>query len=380
MAALQASSIQPLRSPLRRPRLRASVNGLPIGGAIAADVFSNNHYAADRFILRVAVSQAEAVTWSSVPTALVEIQASLDMLSWTSLVQGEADQLVFDPLASTLTLTGRDLTARFIESRTEETFANQTSSDIAALLASRHGLDCDADTTTTPAGAYWQIEHDAITLGSFARSITEWDLLVTLAGHEGFDVWVSGSTLHFKAPNPDATPPRILRSQPSPAGLPDFTSLHLEHTLTLAGDVEVVVKSWNSRHAQSFIQTARRTRADGTPRGGYKRQVQRYVYVVPNLTTGQALKLAQNRLAEISQQERILLAEMPGELALLPRSKIQLTGTGTAFDQEYVIDEINRHISFDAGFTQMIRAVNRDIAVGATSPAEQIGGSPWSGF
>ena len=35
--------------------------------------------------------------------------------------------------------------------------------------------------TTTPAGRYYQADHDKVTGGQFSRATTEWDLLCELA-------------------------------------------------------------------------------------------------------------------------------------------------------------------------------------------------------
>ncbi len=368
---------------LRTPRLLVMANGTAMPAPLSADIFSNNHSAADRFRVTAHLTATDLATWSATADALLDIQVSLDGQSWTSLIQGEVDQLQIDPRTMRLTLEGRDLTARLIETRTQETFANQTSSQIAQTLATRHSLTADVAATTTPVGVYWQLEHDHITLDSFSRSISEWDLLVTLAGHEGFDVWVSGTTLHFRPPPTtlDATAVlQLVASVDSPANL---ISLQLDRALTLTRDIEVVVKSWNSRQAQSFTQTARATRSAGTGRPSNGKP-QRYVYVVPNLTPDAALKLAQTRLTELTRHERVIHAEMPGELTLTPRQQILLQGTGTDFDQPYWIDEITRRISFSNGFTQSLRARNASTSSQATSPTAPIGtgsgGAPWNGF
>lgn len=379
-AALPSNSDLSGENAVRRPRLRVTANGAPLPGAISAEILSNNHYSSDRFTIRAAVTAPEAALWSDTQDALIDIQIALDGNDWTSLIQGEVDQLLLSPLTGLLVLSGRDLTARLIEARTQETFANQTSSEIAKTLADRHGLESDIDATTTKAGAYWQLEHDSITLNSFGRTTTEWDLLVTLAGHEGFDVWVSGTTLHFKAPNISSTASSSLRSAATVNGPANLLSLQLERSLTLARDIIVVVKSWNSRQAHAFTQTARATRLAGIANGGPKAPPQRYVFIIPNLSPDAAIKIAQIRLAELSRHERVVIAEMPGELFLAPRQIISLEATHTGFDQDYVIDEINRHISVSHGFVQTLRAKNHDVGSTVTTPAEPIGGASWNDF
>ena len=341
-------------SSIRRPRLLATVNGAVVGNAITARITSNNFYAADRFSLVAALGSSTPYDWLSSDRMAVQIGVALDGAGET-LIEGEADQVELDPIRRTATLTGRDLTARLIEARTQESFSNRTASEIATLLAQRRGLSADIARTSTPVGRYWQLQRDRITLDQFSRATTEWDLLVTLAGLEGFDVWVSGQTLHFRS--------RAATPAPSATLVPaNVTVLRLERALTLARDIEVVVKSWNARQQQSFLRRARRRR------GGSSDDPQRYVYVVPNLTPDEALKLAQRKLEELTRHERRITAEMPGELTLTPRQRVRLDGTGTDFDQEYWIDEITRTLHPTHGFTQTLLARNASPGSQATTP------------
>jgi phage protein D len=348
----------------RAPRLRIIANGALLTGAVEAEVISNNHYAADRFAASVALGAdvwAAASFWSSEPDILMDVQFSLDGgASFTSLVQGTVDNVVIDPMTGSVHLDGRDLTAPLIETRTQETFANRTASEIAALLAHRHNLTPSVSPTTTPVGRYYQDEHDRVTLNQFSRATTEWDLLVFLACQEGFDVFVEGTTLYFQPATQQSAPPVLLR--PS-----ELTDLRLERSLTLARDIEVTVKSWNSRQNSAFVQKARAAGRGGTGRSGGPPQ--NYVFVRPNLTPDDALKLAQQKLAELTRHERVIEASMAGELTMTPRSMIMLDGTGSDFDQVYHVDLIERRLHISGGFTQHIRAKNTSPRTETTVPA-----------
>jgi len=234
-----------------------------------------------------------------------------------------------------------------IETRTQETFANRTSSEITSLLAQRHNLTPRVTATTTPVGRYYQSEHDRTTLDQFSHATTEWDLLVFLARQEGFDVFVQGQTLYFQPTT--QTVDLAVSLQPR-----DAIALKLERSLTLARDIEVVVKSWNSRQNNAFVQTAR---APGCGAGGSGGSPQRYVFIQPNLTPDDALKLAQRKLAELTRHERTIRMSLPGELSLSPRSMIALEGTGTEFDQVYYVDVIERRLRQD-GLSEYILARN----------------------
>ena len=330
---------------VRYPRLRVLANGDLVPGAFEAEVMNNSHFAADRFRLGLALSADPTrgpAWWADQDDVLIDIAISLGG-DYLNLLHGRTDSVAIDLLGDAVRLTGRDLSAELIEARAQGTFANQTSSDVATTLAGRHGLSADVQATTTPVGRYWELEHDSLVLDGFARGTTEWDLLVTLAQYEGFGVWVQGTTLHFRAADTSA-PPTVLQ-------MAELSALHLERSQILAQGIEVTVKSWHSRAAQCTVQTVSTNQASGADG-----TTQSYVYVVPNLTPDVALKLAQQRLAELVQHERVIVTEMPGELSLAPGQQILLQGTGTAFDRTYVIDSVERRLDVSHGFTQQMRA------------------------
>jgi phage protein D len=255
-------------------------------------------------------------------------------------------------------LDGRDLTASLIEARTQETFANRTASEIATLLADRHNLSASVTPTTTPVGRYYQSEHDRITLDQFSHVTTEWDLLTFLARQEGFDIFVAGQTLYFQSEGRAAD----IAVSLTPA---DVTELKLERSLTLARDIQVVVKSWNSRQNNAFVQQATAICAGSGQKSSVPPQC--YVYVRPNLTPDDALKFVRNKLVELTRHERVINISMPGELSLTPRSVVSIEGTGTDFDQAYYIDTIERRLRQNVGMTQRIRARNTSPRMDLTS-------------
>ncbi len=327
-------------SSLRNPSISVLLDGSPLPNVIEADVSSSAHFGAARFRLRLAL---DAYTASELvqPGLIVDVQVGFGG-QFTSLVQGEVDTIATDVLNGTVELEGRDLTARLLDATTQETFSNQTSSEIAEALAARHGLTANVTATSALAGRYYGNEHDRITLGQFSRSTTEWDLLTFLAAREGFEVFVAGRTLNFiplfaSGSSITLTPQQCI-------------ALHLEHNLSLAGDVDVTVKSWNTRQQNAFVQTASRSM-----NGGFGGNPRRIVIVRPNLMPNDALQLANRVLADLSAHARIVSVELPGELSLSPRSKVLLSGTGTDFDQTYYVSEINRHFSPNHGFSETLR-------------------------
>ncbi len=323
----------------RAPRLLVLADGVPLAGVEAAEVLSGGYFSADMFRVRAALTGGIG-GWAATTAAAIDVQIALSPVGgFVSLLQGQVDTIGLDPVAAELTLEGRDLSALLIEARTQEIFANQTASEIATTLAGRHGLAADVQTTSTPVGRFWELEHDSLTLDAGTRATTEWDLLATLAGWEGFDLWVSQGALHFRPPEIGIAP-MLLTPE-------DFVALRLDRALTFAGDINVTVKSWHSRLGSMCVASA------GTERGGVVRD---YVFVVPNLTPDAAQTLAQRKLDEISRHELLLRGEMPGELTLSPRMMIQLVGTNSIFDRVWQVDAVDRHLSMRDGFTQTVTA------------------------
>jgi phage protein D len=346
---------------VRAPRLVILANGTPLAGVIEAEVTSHNHDAADRFCARLALDAdpMAAQFWAGAADILADIRFSLDAGAGQSLMQGTVDHVEIDPIARLVSIEGRDLTARLIETRTQESFANRTASEIATILAARHGLTPEVTATTTPVGRYYQDQHDRIVLDQFSRALTEWDLLVWLANQEGFRVFVRGTTLYFQ---PEATSPRVLPITPA-----DVQDMRLGRALNLARTIEVTVKSWNSRQQDAFTQTARSG-------GGSDTGVpQRIVLVRPNLSMDQALKLAQSTLAKLTRHRMVLNLTMPGELLLTPGDALALSGTASGLDQLYFVDSIHRRLSARHGFVQYVCARNDDLPAQAGTPAAVVG-------
>lgn len=348
----------------RSPKILALVNGSPIPGVIRAEVSSNSHYAADCFNISVAVDPLSSTVepaWMVSGSLTVELRFSLDGVSFTSLIQGQVDSIAVDPIRHTIRLDGRDFSASLIEARTQETFSNQTASEIATILASRHGLSGAITPTTTPVGRYYHDQHDRITLNQFTRATTEWDLLVFLARHEGFNVFVNGTTLYFQPVVQDLSNATSIQTT-------DFIDLRLRRSLTLARDLMVTVKSWNSRLQSTFAQSVVSSLADGGDYGA----LQSYILMRPNLTPDQALSLAQQRVTELIAHERVIEATMSADLVLTPRNMLNLFGTNSDFDQLYYIDTIERSISIEEGFIQRLRAYNSSPRVETTQATSSV--------
>lgn len=323
-----------LQSEPRTPRVQVLLDGAALPGVISVDVETNNHYAADRFRVSLAASGMRQDALHA-PGVHLDVQVALAG-DWISLVVGAADTISFDPVYGVLDVDGRDLSSSMIEARVDETFANRTSSEIAELFAGRHGLGAEVQQTATPVGRYFQSEYDGLTMGQFAKRTTEWELLAFLAGQEGFDLFMDGETLRFGPPTDDD--PVVLRRE-------DCTSLRLAHSLNMAREIEVTVRSWGARAGAAVVQTARAGSGGATWKHGLVR---------PNMTPDEAQRLAERVLSDLQRHEWTATAEMPGDVTLTPRSRVAIDGTGTVWDRSYAVSELSRHLDVRRGFLQRI--------------------------
>ena len=325
-------------SNVRVPAIAVSVNGLLIDGVVDLDISKNSFLGADRYRLSVALGSSDYDVWA---TTAIEIEISLGVDGeWESFIRGPVDRVSLDVENRLVHVEGRDLTARFLETRIQETFENQTASDIAVLLASRQGLSAKVTPTNTLVGREFAGDCSRTTLDQHSSDTTDWDLLVRLASLEGYDVWVDGNTLNFSPP--------ILSPAPTLITPKDCQSLHLERSLNLSNGLQVVVKSWDCRTQTVVSQVARSSNMSVTGRT--------YVVVRPNLSQAAASTLATRLLAEMSQNARVIRLERPGTLLSRPRQSLVLAETGTAFDSTYVVTSVETHLSYTHGFTETIEA------------------------
>ncbi len=321
---------------VNQPLVQVIIDGLIIPGAVAVDIESVGYFAADRFSVSFAMG-ASPLTGTDYFAGLgmqtITISVALGDGGFVGLLTGQVNNVRIDLLGNTATLAGRDLSALLIDAEIAGTYANQTSSQIAAAMASQYGLTPNVQATGTPVGQYYQLDHARSGLSGHARATTAWNLLTWLAQIEGFGLSVTGTTLNF---GPIVAAASVLVTPG------DCLSLTLDCATSLPG--KVTVQSWNTRNKVVNAQSAGSGAGPGT------------TIIRPNLTDAQAASLAANHLANLALQTTVLEATMPGDLALAPGARMLLAGTGSALDQLYAVEAITRRIDARTGFTQAVRA------------------------
>jgi uncharacterized protein involved in type VI secretion and phage assembly len=97
-----------------------------------------------------------------------------------------------------LVLTGLDLTHRLARGAKSKAFTNMADGDVARRIAGEYGLDADIDATSDVR------DH------TLQHSETDYAFLRRLAARNGYDLWITEQTFHFKRkPAGRAQPPKL---------------------------------------------------------------------------------------------------------------------------------------------------------------------------
>lgn len=362
----------PLRPQANNPRALLKINDHIIRRIDSLEYIENNYYQPDSFRAVLPLyHQADAINieyWLSQPAILVEVFTGYphDAVNYgvgdlQSLVLGGINDLgvkVFENGGGFIEFNGFDLSKKFIDNKTTEKYQNQTSSQIATILANNRGLTPVVTPTTTPAGFYYN--QDYVQLGN---QVTEWDLLTYLAQNEGFTVFVRGMSLYFQPRTVDTSTPYLFQANTPENGSPIFngTRLVVSRNLNYARDVIVNINSWNAKSGKVTAQVrgtpTKKTvlSAAAQPIG----QAQTFTYFIPGLSKQQAIERGQKILEDISIHERILDVKCPADNNLRKDTVIQLKGVSPSADQTYYPDTITRMMDGRSGaYTMEVRAKN----------------------
>jgi phage protein D len=348
----------------RRVAGRLRLNGDEVA-FVSLQVESNGCHSADTFSATLPLSglpPSMSLTgwWAEQRAIRVEIdiglaRADAASLAWRQLIVGQVDQWRYAPGRHVLEIEGRDLTARLIDSRLDEKFANRTTSQVATLLAERHELKPVVTATTTQVGTLYKYDQSHLSGDS-----SEWELLSYFAGLDGFQVYVRGDTLYYApAIDPDSAqcyPIRHAAAGAATARGNVSDDLTFERDMTLSRGIQVQVKSWFGG----------RTVAVGYPARALA-GAQIYKVLRSGLDQRRAATLAEKLYGRIAERELSLSCSLPGDNLLMPDMMVAVQGTGSGFDQNYYVDRVKRTLDSDNGYVMHLSASNRDPANQETS-------------
>ena len=279
----------------------------------------------------------------------------------THVMTGDIDEMSIDPFNQVVSFSGRDLTSRFIDTKTYEKYANQTASNIAGQLAKKHGLGAVIQPTSGNVGTYYNNANTLMT-----KQTTEWDLLTFLAQQVGYVTYVALNDLIF-APQASVqqVEPFIIQYQPQTQSygspISNTKTLTFSRCFTLTKDVTVYIRvPYSPLTGRAFTAKAgkKNPTINSTSAGN-----QIYTLTLAGLTPQQAQQKAQSLLSQITLNEIKMEATLPfPEGSILTKaSPIQVIGTQSRLDQVYYSDTIIRRIAYGEGYTVEINAKNFDV-------------------
>lgn len=353
----------------RQPRGAVKLNGTIVAGCESWEVDNNAFRAADTFRATFALGGLPAAfgagwfaTQASIRCEIFATEAPADPDNYRPTdadrqILGQVDDIAFDMVAGTVEISGRDLTALFIDTKGTVGYLNKTSSQIATILAGQAGLTPVVTATKTTVGTLYSQNHASLT-----QERSQWDILCQLAQFEDFDVFVRGSSLYFQPKPTDTgtryaiqwTPPSSANAVPSA----NATDLQFSRSLTIAKGVVVTVRSWNAKQKKGFTVSWPKTVHAAAPGTSGASGPISYNYSKPGLDVNGATQFARRKYAEVTRHMMKMAGDLPGDSILNCRLILQVRGTGTAFDQDYSPDSVKRSMSQHEGYRMALTAKN----------------------
>jgi phage protein D len=326
------------------------------------EVSLSQHQSADTFSATIALDDPSSLNesyWADTAPINVTVMATNDIAS-SSPVQmfvGVADEVDINLEDRTVKVSGRDKTAKLLDAKTNEKWLNKQPQDIITDLAGRAGLSVEFNgQQTDKAGLKFNQDYNRI-----SELDSQWNVVVRLAKQLGCIAFVKGGTLIIQPWDGSANGTyNVYYQRPTPETYANgsFVSLSLRRDLNLAKKVRVNHRSWQHKQGQAIESEYE---SDGVGSDELLHSLKG-----PNLTKQQQDAIAEARLGEIISHERTLAVSAPGDVNIDPRMVLVLSGTGTGFDQSYVISDISHKWAWDDGYRMMVNVRNKDSKRGGT--------------
>ncbi len=347
-------------SSLRRPMSQVTCNGVTLTACLSWRVDQSIHFSADTFEVELAVAaltQPYDLNWLlSQSEMVIEIQAGVSSLrqletggaqgSLISLIKGPVDSLSFDPQTGLIELSGRDLSARFLDQRIDIGLRNLNAADVLTELAAKHGLQAKITAPSEPVGLFYNIDWNRL-----SGRRTEWDLICGLAQECDALVFMTGETLVF-TPKPragDAQAFPVAYGSSSDLGQgASVLDLSFQKSTRYGAGGTVEVASWNARRKQAY-RSISTYGAPGSVASSYR-------LTTPGLTQDQVAQFAATVAKGLAEQAASLQVRLPADLALDPRGLIALTGVNPLVDGLYQCAATSWSLSREEGFLMTLDA------------------------
>jgi phage protein D len=313
--------------------------------------------------------------------ATVEIKsAPLDEPGSFLLIKGEVTALEadYDVTGARAIIRGYDLSHRLHRGRHTETYVQQSDSDIAKKIASRHGIQVGTVQNTS-------VSHDHRS----QANMSDWDFLNGRAKRIGYELSVVDGKLNFKAlpKAAEAPAPGTLRSTGEDELVFGTTIIEFHPRITAAAQVKAIkVRGWDAQAKKEIIGTAQAATVSATLGGAFTPaavasavNVTHEFVAVDRPVFNQAA--ANDAAAALAEQIGSAFAEADGVAIGDPRivagKPISIGGVSSEFKGKWVISHA-RHVINNQGYRIHFSASGRHdrSLLGLTSHGVENGSSP----
>ena len=347
-------SIEDLPSLFRNPRIQVEINGWSVNSVLHAEVITRAFGRSSNFELTLSISTRQAENqWLEATNGVVGTSMVLsDPVSGekTRIFEGLADSLDFNPLKKVAIIRGRDYSSLLSTTIVQQSFSNLTASEVASVFAARHGLEATITPTYTRIGSYRGGSHNQMLLNAHSRFTNEWGLLRYLAQIEDLNLAVEGKTLIF-GPSLQADQPRMV------IDVRKTESIKFRRICPLSYQTKIVVKSWNTWQAEAVTHEEYQNPAASSDKDiSASGSNEGNVFLKPNLSATEAERWAGKYMRLLQRRSVGVDILMPGETSLRSGDVIAVTGSGTSFDQDYIIVSLRRCFSPMKGLVQYLHA------------------------
>lgn len=338
----------------RAPRVWVQINGALVNSVLHVDMTNSGSCKSSRFELTVSTNVDKISNqWLDLIDGKVTVQIFMrsewlgnDIMAF----EGLADNIAIDSINRTARILGRDYSSVLINSMHQSAFCNQTASEIANCIAARHGFSSNILRTETMIGSYQCGGYNQVLLNAHSRIVNEWELLVHLAISEGFELFIDGTTLVF-------APSNSLPSINAVIDVSNVIGMKFYKNCPSSNQTTLTVKSWNSWLNETLLHTDDQSSDQAVPSIGRNNDPGSAIAIVrPNLNPQSAERLAKRHIDALNEQELNVHIVMAGDMSLSPRDVLTVSGSGSSFDDIYIVRSVRRYFSSTSGFTQHIQA------------------------
>lgn len=347
---------------IRAPRVIVATDGGDFR-PLECSVDVSQHQSADTFDATIAIDDSGAIALCDMAPINVTIMATNDQTAggWVQMIMGQADKVETNFEERTISISGRDMTAQLTDQKTNEKWQNKKPEEIIQDLAGRAGLGTQiTGSSKDKAGLKYKDDYNRISeLDNF------WNVITRMANHMGCIAFVKGQTLYvqpFDQSNGGTYTVWYVPPTPETPAQSNAISITGSRDVNLSKNVTVKHMSWQHKEGKGIFS---KYSSSGAGSGNLD-----FWFKAANLTKAQQDQLAQTKLKEILSHERKCTITMPGDVNIDPMMMLQLSGTGTGFDQSYIMSSIKHSWSYDDGHMMHIDCRNQDSKRGGASQGQ----------